>query len=224
MNIIPQPISQANYGRGRGGQQIRAIVIHVSEGTLQSMTNWFKNAAAQVSAHYAVSRTGVVLQYVPDEDTAWHAGKVVRPSAPIVHELGGNPNRWSIGIEHEGHAHQEPTPAQIMASAQLLAHLSQKHGIPLDERHVIPHRAIRADKTCPGLIDVRELLLHARATGPVEVPRPGERRYSDALEEDVILTRFVSDTEWYFLRESELSKLGQRAGAPWSAFPESRSG
>lgn len=222
MNIVPQPISESNYATGRG-EKIRAIVIHVSEGTLMSMTNWFKSAAARVSAHYAVSRTGIVLQYVADEDTAWHAGKKVRPTAPIVRELGGNPNDWSIGIEHEGFATQEPTPAQIAASAELLVHLSQKHGIPLDDHHVIPHRAIRADKSCPGLIDVRELLLHAhKLLTKREGPQPGERRFSEFLGEPIVLTRYVNDNEWYYLRESELRELGARATSPWSAFSESR--
>jgi hypothetical protein len=101
---------------------------------------------------------------------------------------------------------------------------SDRWGIPLDLRHVIPHRAIYAAKTCPGRIEVSELVELATRGGAREgvgaaAPVPGTRRWSDYFGEYLILTRYVSDREWYFVRESELTTMGERASAAWSEMP-----
>ena len=71
----------------------------------------------------------------------------------------GNPNQWSIGIEHEGFGADTELPFELyMASAQLLKYLADKHNVPLDEQHVLLHREIYSKKTCPGALD-RALLL-----------------------------------------------------------------
>jgi N-acetyl-anhydromuramyl-L-alanine amidase AmpD len=212
-----------NHATGRSGHRPEALVIHVMEGTMESTLSWFRSPASKVSAHYGVSRAGEVVQYVRDEDTAWHAGRVLRPTAEMVLERPGvNPNLWTIGIEHEGGAEQEPTHVQLTASSELMQDLSTRWEIPLDLRHVIPHRAIYAAKTCPGRIDVGTLVEMATsgARGPASsAPAPGSRRWSNYLGEYVILTRYVSDREWYFVRESELRKMGERASAAWSEMP-----
>lgn len=223
MVIVPQP-TPVNFTEGRGGQKSSAIVDHIMVGTMAGTLSWFRNPAAKVSAHYGVGRNGLVVQYVDDADTAWHAGSMVRPSAELVLERRGeNPNRWTIGIEHEGDGTDEGTPEQVEASAHLHALLSDRHGIPLDRRHVILHREIRADKTCPGLFPVERVLVRARelihAPEPAR-PRIGDRRWSRYFGEWLILTRYVSDAEWYYVRESDLRGLGARASTPWSAMPE----
>jgi hypothetical protein len=193
------------------------------EGTMESTLSWFRSPASKVSAHYGVSRKGEVVQYVRDEDTAWHAGRVLRPTAAMVLERPGvNPNLWTIGIEHEGGADQEPTHAQLTASSELMRELSTRWTIPLDLRHVIPHRAIYAAKTCPGRIEVGTLVeMATRGAGASDssAPLPGSRRWSNFFREYLILTRFVSDREWYYVRESELRKMGERASATWSEMP-----
>jgi hypothetical protein len=218
-----------NHASGRSGHRPEALVIHVMEGTMESTLSWFRSPASKVSSHYGVSREGEVVQYVRDEDTAWHAGRVLRPTAEMVLERPGvNPNLWTIGIEHEGGANQEPTSAQLAASAELMKMLSDRWNIPLDLRHVIPHRAIYAEKTCPGRIEVGTLISLARRGGAgtggstgasVPAPVPGTRRWSNYFGEYLVLTRYVSDREWYFLRESELEAMGERASAAWSEMP-----
>jgi N-acetyl-anhydromuramyl-L-alanine amidase AmpD len=228
IHITPLLLS-GNHASGRSGHRPEAVVIHIMEGTMESTLSWFRSPESRVSAHYGVSRAGEVVQYVRDEDTAWHAGRVLRPTAEMVVERPGvNPNLWTIGIEHEGGADQEPTTVQLAASAELMKKISDRWAIPLDLRHVIPHRAIYAAKTCPGRIDVRTLVgLATRGSGPGTgagsgAPEPGTRRWSNHLREYVILTRYVSDDEWYFVPESELRRMGDRAGAAWSEMPLSR--
>ena len=141
-----------------GGLCPAAIVIHISEGTLASADAWFANDAAKVSAHYCVGRGGEVHQYVSESDTAYHAGRPVDPTWRLLRPHV-NPNFYTLGIEHEGRA-QDPWPdAQYIASAQLVAEIAQRWTIPLNADHIVLHREIRANKTCPGFVFSREKLL-----------------------------------------------------------------
>ena len=208
-----------DFTRGREAPMISAIVVHVMDGTMPGTDSWFRSSASKVSAHYGVSLAGDVVQWVRDEDTAWHAGIVRRPTAEIVRELGGNPNDWSLGIECEGQSDQDPPEAQVRALAELVTLLCDRHGIPLDRKHVIGHREIRADKSCPGKIDVDEVV---RLASGGDHPRPGDRRWSEFLGEHVVLTRYESDERWWYVRESLLRHFGAQAATPWSEMPPER--
>lgn len=224
MNIAPRAAAKSNFAAGRKGHTIQAIVIHVMEGSMEGTLAWFRNTLSKVSAHYGVSRKGEVVQYVDDQDTAYHAGKVDHPTAELVQQnIGISPNLWTIGIEHEGTEDQEPTAAQMVASAELVAALCARYKIPLDEKHVIPHHAIRSSKSCPGKISVPELLALARgAAQPIDQPQVGDRRWSAYLGENLIVTAYDSDEDWSFIRESQLRGLGQRATTKFSRLPARR--
>lgn len=121
--------------------------------------SWFRRLATPkdpgTSAHYGVSKTGEVWQWVKEEDTAWHAGTIDRPTAEIVKERGAkSPNKYSIGIECEGKAEDDPPPALMAALAELVRDIAERHAIPLTRRHIIGHHEIRASKPCPGKINV----------------------------------------------------------------------
>lgn len=163
MNIEARPLT-LNFTHGRGGVKPDVIVVHIMEGTMTGTDSWFRSPESKVSAHYGVSRTGEVVRWLDDEDTGWHAGKVHKPTAAIVKEREGkSPNAYSIGIENEGKATDEPTEAQLAALAELVKELAAKHSIPLTRRHIIGHREIRSDKTCPGKIDVDDVVQRALA-------------------------------------------------------------
>lgn len=72
-----------NYFEGRelDGVQYRpeAVVLHITQGSLQSALRWFEDRKSQVSAHWIVDTEGSWHQIVPEEHTAWHAGRVVNP-------------------------------------------------------------------------------------------------------------------------------------------------
>jgi hypothetical protein len=140
----------ANFRKGRSsGLKPEAIVIHIICGSLDSARSQFADPAAQVSAHYAVGRDGRVLQFVEEEDTAFHAGIVVSPTWTGI-KGGLNPNLYTIGIEHEGQQGDEWTDAQYQASAELVAEIAGRWQILLNPDHIVLHREIRASKTCPG--------------------------------------------------------------------------
>jgi len=131
-----------NLTRGRSGKKIIAIVLHITAGLYPGCLNWMRNPAAKASAHYLVTKTGGIYQMVKDADTAWHAGFVNRPTWKLYD--GTNPNRYTLGIEFECLSGGELTEAQYQAGLWLIQKLAQKHGIPVDEDHIIGHYRIDA--------------------------------------------------------------------------------
>lgn len=110
--------------------KIDQVVVHVTEGSFWGSVRWLRNPRSHGSSHYVVSRRGEVVQLVSTSDIAWHAGNK-------------RTNIRSIGIEHEGWtARGGFTDAQYRASAQLVAYLAKRSGMPLDRKHVIGHHEV----------------------------------------------------------------------------------
>ncbi|HEV2200033.1 MAG TPA: peptidoglycan recognition family protein [Bryobacteraceae bacterium] len=168
--------AEGNFRRGRSASwQPEAIVIHISVGSLASADAWFHNPAARVSAHYLVAKSGAIHQYVNEEDTAYHAGVPVKPIWKLLRP-GVNPNSYTIGIEHEGQPEDVWPEEQYQASAELVADIAQRWSIPVDEDHIVLHREIRANKSCPGFVFNRATLLAkiAALSVPPADPPSGE--------------------------------------------------
>ena len=158
----------------RGGQRsvTTRIVLHLMDGTLAGTDAWFQavdkqgEPVAKASAHFGIGKKGEIHQYVPLDCVAWHAGRVADPSVKLP---PGNPNYYSIGIEHEGRA-KEHLPLELyIASARLLRALAAKYQIPLDSEHVLLHREIYAKKECPGTLDRGLLLQMAKHIEPDQI-------------------------------------------------------
>lgn len=151
--------SEKNFRVGRpGGLKPTAIVIHISDGCLASADAWFHNPEALVSAHYIVAKNGAIHQYVKEQDTAYHAGAPVNPTWKLLRP-GVNANWYTIGIEHEGKPEDAWCDEQYRASAELVADIARRWEIPIDEDHIVLHREIRGDRSCPGLVFDRATLL-----------------------------------------------------------------
>ena len=121
----------------RTTKTIDAIVVHDTEGRFIGSIRALQNPRVDGSAHFVVSRSGQVVQLVPVTDVAWHSGN-------------GWWNLHSIGIEHEGWADRRSyTEREYRASAQLVAYLAHRWGIPLDRRHIIGHAEV-PDPYHPG--------------------------------------------------------------------------
>ncbi|TDH59198.1 N-acetylmuramoyl-L-alanine amidase [Dankookia rubra] len=174
MKVTWKGCAASNFRAGRPpGFKPEAIVIHIMDGTLAGTDSWFNNPAAQVSAHYGVGVAGQVHQYVNETDTAFHAGKVIKPSWQGLKQ-GVNPNFYTIGIEHEGRgdaAYPWGAP-QLDASLALVAEVARRWGIPLDDQHIVSHHQIRADKPCPGRnFDLADYVGRLRLVRPPAGPK-----------------------------------------------------
>lgn len=126
--LVKQTPNKTESNRTRA--TINAIVIHDTEGRFIGSVRFLQRARTQGSAHFVVSRRGQIVQLVPVTDVAWHSG-----------------NSWwnlhSIGIEHEGWAGRRAyTEPEYRASAQLVAYLAHRWGIPLDREHIIGHAQV----------------------------------------------------------------------------------
>lgn len=150
-----------NFIKGRPrGFRPEAIVIHIIDGNFAAGESVFLDPDAHKSAHYAVSKSGEIHQYVDENDTAFHAGVVVNPSWSLI-KPNVNPNFYTVGIEHEGKPDDVWPEEQVSASATLVVEIAARWGIALDANHVIYHRQIRASKTCPGnWLTIGNLLAH----------------------------------------------------------------
>lgn len=113
---------------------INSVVIHDTEGSLQSVLDLFRNPTAYVSAHYVVAPDGTVYQMVPLKHMPWHAG-----------------NWWynmhSVGIEVVGFSAEGYTPQALHATAQLTKYLTGRFNIPRDRGHIIGHDNVPAPET-----------------------------------------------------------------------------
>ncbi|MEA5668180.1 peptidoglycan recognition family protein [Stenotrophomonas sp. MH1] len=106
--------SSSNYAASRAAA-ISAVTVHTTQGSYAGTISWFKNASAQVSAHYVIrSSDGQVTQMVRDAHTAWHVG---------------SQNSYTLGIEHEGYVDNSSwyTNAMYEASAALVRNFCAKY-------------------------------------------------------------------------------------------------
>lgn len=131
--LLPPPVQwlpgTVNYTPAkRKPQQIRLVVVHVSEGSFLGTLAWLRNPAAHGSANFVVSREGKIVELVAKRDIAWHAGNWAI-------------NCKSVGIEHVGIT-DDPTgftTAEYWASARLGAYIARTSLIPIDREHFIGH-------------------------------------------------------------------------------------
>ncbi|HEX5958003.1 MAG TPA: peptidoglycan recognition family protein [Hyphomicrobiaceae bacterium] len=121
----------------RNGKVVDHIVIHYTtsrniEGTIAH----FMAGTPRVSAHYIVGRDGELVQMVPDQECAWHAGTSAM-------------NARSIGIEHVARAGDAIAEAQARTSIALISWLMHAFSIP--RAHIIPHACVKATSCCGDL-------------------------------------------------------------------------
>ena len=77
-----------------------AVINHIMLGYARTMIDWATNNSVQKSAHFIIDREGNITQPVSIYSPAWHAGRTAKESWKSF--PGGNPNKYTVGIEHEG--------------------------------------------------------------------------------------------------------------------------
>jgi N-acetylmuramoyl-L-alanine amidase len=129
--ILPSP------NHGPRARPVSALVLHytgmpTAEGALELLCS----PIAEVSSHYVVEEDGSVLQLVPEERRAWHAGASFWAGETDM-------NSASIGVEivHPGHIDPRPfPPAQIKSVIALSRDICARHKIPAER--VLAHSDI----------------------------------------------------------------------------------
>lgn len=137
--LLPLPyafVPSPNFDDRSPGAKIDCLVIHATvEPTTEGTMQIFLTPSRKVSAHFVVGRDGRVVQMVPVEKRAWHAGLSVLEGFRGV-------NDFSVGIEmvnlNDG---KEPYPVEQMeAVAGIIRLLRSRYDIP--DNRIVSHAQI----------------------------------------------------------------------------------
>jgi hypothetical protein len=155
------------------------LVLHHQAGN-GSLFSFFNSSSAQVSAHFWVSKTGTIEQYVDTSRVAWH---------------GRSLNSRYVGVETEGCAtspYAEPmTEAMVSALSRLYKEGVQRHGwanalANADGQRGFGYHRMAVATGCPCDVRLnmrREILNRAFSVSP-PVPPPTPNPVS---EDDMII-------------------------------------
>lgn len=91
-------------------------MLHIEQGSEAGTDGWFHNSAAQVSAHFGVSKAGALQQCVDTNDKAWAIT---------------SGSRYWISVENEREPREPLTVQQMREVAKVLAWLHVTEGVPL---------------------------------------------------------------------------------------------
>ena len=125
-----------------GGNEIKDFFLNKLDTSNHEYFESIKNL--KVSSHIVIKRTGEILQFVPFNKRAWHAG--------ISSYLGKeNCNDYSIGIELEGTDDSEFTDEQYNSLINLTSSLIRSYP-NLSEDRLVGHSDIAPGrKSDPGI-------------------------------------------------------------------------
>lgn len=134
-----------NFWKGRAGQPIKGIVIHVSGGKYADNLKWYKNPSAGVSAHLLISKNGHITKMVNYKDSALH---VAPESFPTWTGMipGINPNRITCGIECESSLGELWTEPQMSALCVCVKEILASFKLFASRDTVISHNEIASDR------------------------------------------------------------------------------
>jgi N-acetylmuramoyl-L-alanine amidase len=146
-SVVAEVKASPNHGERKSGRKPDMLILHYtgmreSKLALEHLCSPF----SEVSAHYVVMENGHIVQCVPEERRAWHAGQA---------HWGGETdiNSCSIGIEIANPGHDYGYPdfprRQIAALIALCRGIFTRHQIPADR--VLAHADVAPSrKKDPG--------------------------------------------------------------------------
>ena len=164
--VLPSP------NHGARSRSISTLVMHYTGmPTAESALELLCSPLAQVSAHYVVEEDGKILQLVPEERRAWHAG--------VSYWAGETDlNASSIGIEiaHPGHKDAHPfPPRQIESVIKLSRDICRRRNI--SQHRVLAHSDIAPKrKIDPGEFFPWDALAQAGVGSYVEAAPPDDKQ------------------------------------------------
>ena len=131
----------------RNNKDINFVILHYTG--MKSETAAIErlcNPKSKVSSHYFIKKNGEILNLIPDNYIAWHAGKSRWKKKNFL-----NKNSIGIEIQNPGHSFNYPnfSEKQIVALKKLLRFLMKKYKVL--KKNVLGHSDIAPDrKKDPG--------------------------------------------------------------------------
>jgi N-acetylmuramoyl-L-alanine amidase len=129
--LVSDVAASPNHEERAGGHVPDLLLLHYTgmQNTLAALARLRDNNEPRVSSHYLIDEEGSILQLVPEERRAWHAGLAFWAGESDI-------NSCSIGIEiaNPGHDFGYPDfpPHQIGAVIALCKDIISRHKIPAD--------------------------------------------------------------------------------------------
>ena len=171
---------------------IDKIVLHHNGGTGSNVVPncWLEREA---SAHYQIEN-GVIISCLDEEITAWHCGA-----------KGYDNNSHTIGIEHQnstGAPNWLVSPENQEKSAQLVAEIATRRGIPIDRAHIVRHNEMPGTSTdCSGGLDIDWVVARAnQIVNGGEMPTPSPAPQSPAqpskVKSETIYGLHLKNGDW----------------------------
>ena len=120
-----------NFDLRPAGSRITCVVLHAAgQPTMEAALNSFQDPNTKASQHFLMDKNGRVLQMVPVERRAWHAGNSHFDGEVDVDD-------FSVGITlmHQGNARDSYSDLQYEGVARIIYQLRQDYDIP-DQRIV----------------------------------------------------------------------------------------
>lgn len=153
------------------------IVIHHTGGndidaSAQQIHEWHQNQDwAGIGYHFVIRKNGTIERGRPE----WAVGS---------HAYGEN---WhTLGIHLSGAMDKvQPTDAQIESCAHLVAYLCDEYEIPIDREHIVGHREVNDDTSCPGdnLFAKMDLIVSKAAWYAKQDGEAKEKEWKEDMEE-----------------------------------------
>lgn len=153
------------------------IVIHHTGGTdidasAEQIDGWHKNQDwVGIGYHFVIRKNGTIERGRPE----WAVGS---------HAYGEN---WhTLGIHLSGAMDKvQPTDAQIESCAHLVAYLCDEYEIPIDREHIVGHREVNDDTSCPGenLFAKMDLIVSKAAWYAKQDGEAKEKEWKEDMEE-----------------------------------------
>ncbi|MGB1360829.1 MAG: N-acetylmuramoyl-L-alanine amidase [Alphaproteobacteria bacterium] len=148
LTIIDKPSQNFN---DRNGYNINKIILHYTDmKSADDVAQRFLDTETEVSAHYLIDTDGTIIQFVAEENRAWHAGIAIWQSEENI-------NASSIGIELQNGGEQfgydDFPDVQIDALITLIKDIKTRHTIVkqniLAHSDIAPSRKIDPDYKFP---------------------------------------------------------------------------
>ena len=205
----------------------RLIVCHIADGSYEGTKAWFQQSASQTSSHFILAQDGRVCQCVPLSRMAWCNGTTTAKTdsryfglstVPLVKELGGNANQYSVSIECEGMYSKTKgalTDAQLDALVQLIQDIRDEvkeaygHAIPLTRDCIVGHNEItpKTRPHCPGELFPWDALMqrlqgeNAGKTLYCVMQQVGAFSSKEAAEREAMARRSQEPGAYWFVQE-----------------------
>lgn len=196
--------AQGGYGVPSGQMEATAVCVHVMEGWLSTMIRWSEERPVhhQASYHFGLGMDGRIVQFVPIDTPAWHAGRRddTDPTWPLW-DRNRNPGGHTVAVAREGFHDKLWTPEQTEAAIRVTAWIMGEHEITPSAETLIGHYELNPVTRAqdPGGDWDKAAMLAAISGETPPVPGVDLSGVTDALEKinaaSALLQGAVSDLE-----------------------------